>query len=56
MLAQSGYTSGFAEGAALFVRAFEQVELALDQLGYEKASYAEDVTYQGLKLLRGNRC
>jgi len=56
LLAQPSNASGFAEGAKLFLRAFEQVELALDQPGYRNVNPTEDIMYQGMRILRGNRC
>ncbi len=55
-LAHSGYAPGYAEGAELFLRAFEQVEFALVQLGYRESDAVDDVTYQGIRVVRPDRC
>jgi len=56
VLSRPGYASGYAEGVALFLRVFDQVEMALTQLRYQEANSVDETTYQGIRIARGNRC
>jgi hypothetical protein len=56
MLESGRLFPGYIEGVKLFLRALEQVEIALDQYGYSDMNSIEDEIRQGLKIPRDHQC